>query len=82
MRMTQGEDLEASIWKLCSEFQTMKQIADAHTKYDEEEWITILVTSLTGSWTPVIHSLPLDYPIYLSAANTGANMLKMVHMVQ
>jgi hypothetical protein len=82
MRMQDGEDLEEFIRKLRVEFETMQRIAADITKYDEEEWITILVTSLPDSWTNIVQSLPLEYEHDPSASTTKANMLKMVHSVQ
>lgn len=82
MRMQDGEDLEEFIRKIQGQFETMQRIASDTTKYDEEEWITILVTSLPDSWTNIVQSLPLEYEPNADAAISKANMMKMVHSVQ
>ncbi|CAE6461614.1 unnamed protein product [Rhizoctonia solani] len=72
--MTEGEPLETHM-------QIMQRISDDKNRWDEEEWITLLIGSLPPSWKPVIQTLPIDYEKGVTTASTTANKNKMVQNV-
>ncbi|KAF8697739.1 Encoded by, partial [Rhizoctonia solani] len=81
IRMTKGDSLEHHIRKLRTEFETMQRILGDASRWNEEEWITLLIGSLPASWKPVIQTLPVEYEQGTTAAITTKNRKKMVRTV-
>ncbi|KAL5636247.1 hypothetical protein ACGC1H_004906 [Rhizoctonia solani] len=81
IRMSKGDNLEHHIRKLRTEFETMQRILGDTSRWNEEEWITLLIGSLPASWKPVIQTLPVKYEPGATTSATNENRKKMVRTV-
>ncbi|QRW15608.1 Copia-like polyprotein/retrotransposon [Rhizoctonia solani] len=81
IRMAEGDNLEHHIRKLRTEFESMQRISGDASRWNDEEWITLLIGSLPASWKPVIQTLPVEYEQGATATATAENRKKMVWTV-